>query len=75
MGLLGKERCIMSITDYYSEYTCDNCGRKETTYRKYSGPDGWLELKELHQQLGEQPEDKELQFCSHDCLREFDYNS
>jgi hypothetical protein len=61
----------MAITNFLSEYTCDNCGKTETTYRKYAGPNGWLELKKLVQDYGSAPEDEDYQFCGWACTRKF----
>jgi hypothetical protein len=61
----------MSVTNFLSQYVCDCCGKEEVTYRKYAGPDGWFELKELHQDRGFAPEDEDYQFCTWDCLRKF----
>jgi hypothetical protein len=62
----------VSITKFYSEYTCDNCGKKEISYRAYSAPDGWVEVIFRRRDEDGFPEDGSLQFHNEKCLIEYE---
>jgi hypothetical protein len=62
----------VSITKFYSEYTCDNCGVQEVSYRTSSAPNGWVEVVFRRHDEDNTPSDEELQFHDEACLIEYE---